>query len=303
MTMEILDKIKKCKNNRQLYNLIRKRLVECVDEGIDKNDGCEVIGEMLDINPNYGITLNPNELYYQYDINVFWNQFIPPNVKIVFGIETPDICHNGYYYYMNDYDYIFEFVKYIKDQDVYDESEFVGYVFDFMRKYFNLSLLNENLRERYFKLICDQYGRYFPPSEKRSNRLFKGSSMARCTELGATGQNIMSFFGMDTLYVHDQEHAYNIVKFSDESTFVVDFAKGVYGYNIVKNKRFLLPFMGEIENCTDEVLQELVSTDGRLQFNEYGLYILGNSMLEARYKQTRSYGSGGRSNDIKKLIK
>ena len=89
MTMEILDKIKKCKNNRQLYNLIRKRLVECVDEGIDKNDGCEVIGEMLDINPNYGITLNPNELYYQYDINVFWNQFIPPNVKIVFGIETP----------------------------------------------------------------------------------------------------------------------------------------------------------------------------------------------------------------------
>ena len=59
--------------------------------------------------------------------------------------------------------------------------------------------------------------------------------------------------------------------------------------------------MGEIENCTDEVLQELVSTDGRLQFNEYGLYILGNSMLEARYKQTRSYGSGG--NAVKKLIK
>ena len=120
------------------------------------------------------------KIYGGYDINVFWQQFIPPNVKIVYCVEIP-FCTNGYYYYMNDFDYLFAFLDYIYDKKVYKEIDLVGYIHLFLRDYF-VNPFEENSRQKRFGLLCDKHGMYYPPSKERSILDFKGNSTAMCTE-------------------------------------------------------------------------------------------------------------------------
>lgn len=303
--MDILDILNSCQDESELIDFIESRIAQCIKEGNEINDGFEVIGEMVDINPKRDIILqdSPDSLYDQYDINIFWKQFIPPNVKIVFGIEYPDVRHNGYYYYMDDFDYLFSFISGILGKEINDELDLICYINMFLRQYF-VNITEKRNREDYFKLLCDSNAWYYQPTIKHSISFFKGKSLAQCTEFGAVAQNIMSFFGIDTLYVHDNLHAYNIVEFGGEekSTSVVDFSQGVYLYNILDKQRTILPFIGDIDHCSDELLQELMNTDGRLQFHEYVLYTLGNAVIEQTLDKTRSYGSCGHALEEKKVL-
>ena len=303
--MEILDQLNACKDENELLDFIENRLAECIREGNKINDGYEVIGEMVDINPKREILLDSHQADESdgYDINIFWNKFIPPNVKIVFGVEYLEGCHNGYYYYMDDFDYLFSFIQGVLGREIYDEIDLISYIHLFLRQYF-VDLTEKRNREDYFKLICDSNGQYFEPTIPHSISFFKGKSIAQCTEFGAVAQNIMSFFGLETLYIHDNLHAYNIVEFGGEekTTSVVDFSKGVYHYNILTKERSYLPFIGDIEECSDELLQELMNTDGRLQFHEYRLYSLGKAVIEQTLEETRSYGSCGHAIEEKKIL-
>ena len=300
--MDILRILQSCTTEEEFQNFLDNRLAECIEEGLELSDGCTFIGDNLGINPEY--SLDPNStIFGNYDINVYWQQFIPPNVKIVYCVELP-FCTNGYYYYMNDFDYLFAFLDYIYDKKVYREIDLIGYIHLFLRKYF-VNPFEENSRQKRFGLLCDKNGMYYPPSKERSILDFKGNSTAMCTEYGAVAQNIMSFFGMDTIYMHDRDHAYNIVSFSDgdKDISVVDFAKSVVLYDQLKKTKTLLPFIGDIKDCDENLLQKLVSSNYRLEFNEYRINKLGNIMMEEIFSKKRFYGSGGYLKKEKKIIK
>ena len=126
--------------------------------------------------------------------------------------------------------------------------------------------------------------------------------MARCTEFGAVAQNLMSFFGLETIYIHDKEHAYNIVELSDNNRYVIDFSKGVFLYNDLDKNRTYLPFMADISESPDEILQKLVSSDYRFEFNNYRLFKLGNIITQQDLSIKRTYGTGGYLAKEKRII-
>ena len=295
--MGVLNIINSCKSEQQLYKFIKYRLEKCIQMGEEANEGLKFIGDNVDINPNIPLDNSDGN----YDVNVFWDGFIPPDVRIVYGVLYPLACNGGYYYYMDDFDYIIEFVKYIKGVKLNRESDLIAYVHQFLRNYY-IKPLEENRREFVFALICNSNGWYYPPTKERSIGDFKGRSLARCTEFAATAQNIMSFMGLDTYYVHDKNHSYNVVSFKGEKPAIVDYSKGVLCENLITKSRKVLPYIFDLEEDPNEFVGKISESDYRIECNEYAVYIEGNMYFQQKFKKTRSYGAGGITPQDKKVL-
>ncbi len=83
----------------------------------------------------------------QFMVRCFYNQFLPKNMKVVYGLRWDSLSgkasNRGNYYYMNDQEYLYDFCKFIKDKEIVDEYGYsilgdtlLKFSYDRTREYF-----------------------------------------------------------------------------------------------------------------------------------------------------------------------
>ena len=246
----------------------------------NKNFTTDTIGYKSDINKSHHDILDLKEIK---EINIsgtsFWIGFIPKDIKIVyyFEIKNFEIANYGYYFYMNDYNYIYDFAKYIKNKNVKNDFSFLIHAHDFIYNYF-FTIYNTVTREQLHHLIYDK------PTNEHNITDFKGNNSAQCSEYAAMLQNILSVFGYETVYIHGEldegeeknvNHAFNLAVM-DNNYSIVDIAipTNCYDHNNRIKRRY--PYLYEMDNFDENDLENFLSGETDVYLNDLESHIINN---------------------------
>ena len=253
------------------------------------------IGVNCGINPT--ITLDGE---VEHDSQAIWQGFIPEDVKIIYSFlpnEDGYTVNNGCYYYMDKHDYIYEFAKYIKRQNITDEIDFLTCVYKFIDNYFNgLVVKEETTREEMHKPLFDKNGKYIEPSTGHLFSDFKGSNNAMCSEYSAMAQNILSVFDYTMLYLSGSVnspsgkggHAYNL-SLVKEVPCIIDFTIPVETYSLDDGIIDYSPFLGPIDDFSPESLRAHINGHQPFNFIDYYYLITKNGYSMITTGKERDY--------------
>ena len=295
---KILDKLNKYDDAKikliidNYINDARKRVEEM-------NFDSDTIGYQSEIN---GCMTNFTDLSEFQEMHIlgtpFWLGFIPEDKKIVYCFEIKNcaISNSGYYYYMNDYNYIYEFAKYIKSKNVVNDLSFMVYVYDFIYKYFS-TITKPITREQLHHLIYDNNNKFYKPINEHNITDFKGNGSAKCSEYAAMFQNILSVFGYDTIYIHgeldDSEekhscHAFNMTVIDDMYS-IVDLALPIncIDYNKRMQKRY--PYIFCLDDFSEDDLDDFLLGDKELVLDDLEAQIINNQCYTFSKTKKRVY--------------
>lgn len=280
-------------NDKEIEKLVESRIDYLED---DKEDA-DLIGYNADedIRSN-SLNIEGDELVYNYSTECFYSGFIKEGTKVVFGMQFDPFGHisnGGSYYYIDTYDYIYEFSKYIKQFEIENEYELFDYILDFLKNYYGYK--SNVKREDMFKLICNENG-FYKPTKEHGISWFKGKGNAECTEYSIMAQNILSVFGIESHLVignvktgnNSECHAFNLVSLPDKD-MLLDFAN--YTRVVDINFRTLCesPFIGDIERIDMELVENLVNNNAHLIFDDYSYFVLGDSLSKISPERKRDY--------------
>lgn len=196
-------------------------------------------------------------------LNEVHKGYISTSSTIQFSSDLIDINDSpvASKYTMKTTDYFYEFIEYLNQNNVNDIMSALYAVSPFLHKYFGTSNDYTNINDR--SVSFDNMGKQLSEiQEKHGNEIFneyfdkwfdisifKGNSMAKCTEYAALTQNLYAFLGVNTYYVIgnfslektiSESHAYNLVQLDANSFFIVDSANPTITYdsnfNIILSK-------------------------------------------------------------------
>ena len=266
--MELLQKILQCENDDELNKIIKNEITI-------KNDSTTKVG-------NLGFTngFNGNDLY---------RGFIPLDTRIKYSnLALED-------YKMDTTDYFYEFAKFVKKNNISNQSGLVHSLEYFINNYFGYP--GKASRETIFNDIAWQTTEtdeeYFKALENNSIGDLKGKGAAECTERGAVAQQILNLFGADVYYCmgcvdlgdRQEAHCFNIIKRKNDYA-LLDYSIPVASFNQDGKVRTYLPFVGEM---TNEEFENFVNNGTLKSFNNYE-YINGNEKVILN--QDRAYVVG-----------
>lgn len=297
--MDNVQMIKNCENDEQLRELA-KNAIEVYSKQAKRENAKNYIGVNLDINPiNYHLD-DPNfkvERYYE-GVN-FWAGYIPLGTKVVYGRfynnEFKTSTHKGFYYYVDDDSYIYEFFKFIKEKDVDDEMDIIWLVHSFIKKFLSKNI-NPTSRYDINKLIYKNEDLFFRPVKEHSIKDFYHNGSAMCSEIALIAENLLSVLGLEVLYLEDKEHAYNIYAYHNKAEkktdiYLLDYSKWVECYDF--NHKFIgtAPYIGEIEGATPKLVDEMINEGKRITLPEYYLLSINGFLYEVKNGEKREYGT------------
>ena len=266
--MELLQKILQCENDDELNKIIKNEITI-------KNDSTTKVG-------NLGFTngFNGNDLY---------RGFIPLDTRIKYSnLALED-------YKMDTTDYFYEFAKFVKKNNISNQSGLVHSLEYFINNYFGYP--GKASRETIFNDIAWQTTEtdeeYFKALENNSIGDLKGKGAAECTERGTVAQQILNLFGADVYYCmgcvdlgdRQEAHCFNIIKRKNDYA-LLDYSIPVASFNQDGKVRTYLPFVGEM---TNEEFENFVNNGTLKSFNNYE-YINGNEKVILN--QDRAYVVG-----------
>ena len=194
---------------------IDKRIKKCEKLAKENNFNVDFLGVNSCINPINVYNKEDKEYVYIEGCS-FWIGYILNNIKITYSYlidKNFNLSNQGYYYYINNNDYLYEFKEYIKDKNINSDIDFIYYVYSFIRNYF-YSLTNYIDRDNLHKLIIKNNNTYYNPIKEHSLSDFKNNNSAKCSEYSAILQNILSIYDYETIFLagtlNKEGHAYNI---------------------------------------------------------------------------------------------
>ena len=264
-----------------------------------------VIGYCLQKNPQNKLLFeNIDEEFFDVEINCFHSGYIKKGSKMVYGMtfdNEGNTANEGSYYYVDDDRYIYDFCSYIRQFNIINEYELMDYILEFLRGYFGY--LPTIKREEMFQLLMGTNNRYLEPNNNHGLSWFKGRGNAQCSEYSLLAQNIMTIFGIDSYLIIGREitgcdkgesHAFNIVDFVEEESqeevqLLVDFSNYVNVYDINFNKCGESPFMGELKCFDENFVDELVSGEKHILFDDYSYMLINDSLVHLVYNRKRDY--------------
>ncbi len=253
------------------------------------------IGVDCGVNPD--VTLDGE---VEHDSQAIWQGFIPSDVKIIYSFLPNDdgyTVNNGCYYYIDNHEYLYEFARYIKQQNITDEIDFLTHVYNFIDNYFNGVIINKELtRLQMHKPLYDKDGKYIEPSKGHLFSDFKGSNNAMCSEYSAIAQNILSVFGYTMIYLSGAVnspigkggHAYNLTLVKNVPC-IIDFTIPVEVYSLDNDTIDYSPFLGPIEDFSPEGLSEHIHERIPFDFIDYYYLITNNGHSMITTGKERSY--------------
>ena len=304
--MRFLHEIEKL-NEEQLRKIIARKIEKLERKSKKNNPTAKSIGYQVGEQPETNeVHWEGDDLLIKFYIRCFYNQFIPKDMKIVYGMawntENGKGNNHGSFYYMDNQEYLYDFCKWIQDKEIQDEYELFGYIRDFLKKYFGKIRTID--RDQMHKLLIGLDGNCFEPTKGHSIGDFKGKGNALCSEYAVMAQNILRLFDYESYLVignvimsdkQPESHAYNLLTFKESATgewkhAVVDFINGVNMYDINFKKIEEEPFMGFIDSLDQDFVNRLVQGDERLRFEEYGFSKMGDTLLKLTFgNKTRVY--------------
>ena len=309
--MEVLDKIKECKSDEELKELIGHYIEERTKDAKDINIDINVIGYDIDINANkYQINESNKNIVSYYGFTNAWSGYIPKDMKITYGrsksiYDNFSLRNSGWYYYVDDDSYIYEFFQYIKDLDLeYDYDIFLE-INNFIERKFG-NRINPKVREEIHKLFTEKDGyTYIRPIKEHSIKDFYGNGSAMCSEKALVAENLLSILGFEVIYVHDEKHAYNLLIKSwedqedvDENNnpkekievYILDFSDSVPSFDI--NHEFIRfePYYMQIEGADEEFLNRFISDYEPIELPDYINFVVGKETIVIPLARSRTYG-------------
>ena len=183
-------------------------------------------------------------------------------------------CTSGWYFYMNDVSYIYEFAKYIKDKKIKDAFDLANAVYRFLLSYFSNDF-NPITRDSLHSLLFSGDFSYFLPSKEHTNSDFVGKGAAQCSEFSSAVCNILNVFGVQTVYVQSHVHAYDILCIpSDEDERVIDYylfdtTSKVYSYEMGSDDYTAEAYLEFIPNFDDDELFKFFKGESIIELPNY----------------------------------
>ncbi len=208
-----------------------------------------------------------------------WQGFIPEDVKIVYSyVKNEDgyTVNNGCYYYMDDFDYIYEFAKFIKAKAPENEMGFLTFLQNFIDQYFRGITIKEQKRDDMHRPLVDKEGRYIAPTIGHHFSDFKGINNARCSEYSAMAQNILSIFDYKMMYLDGAVntpdakggHSFNFT-IVDGIPCIIDFTMAVATISLNGEFVTYTPFIGYINDYSPENLRQHILEREPFDFLDY----------------------------------
>jgi len=308
--LEIVNRIKNCKTDEELYYLTKRLIKDALKETRKNNKHFGLLGDKLEVNPTeYNLDeKNLTNIRTIYSVNI-WNGYIPLNTKIVYGIiynnNNKGYSCGGYYYYFDDDKYVFDFVKYIRKYEIDDELDVISVVNNFVNDYFG-KRIDPKKRSEMHSLLLKDNNLFFEPIIKHSIKDFYHNGSGQCTEYATVVNNLFSVLGLPISCFFDKAHAYNILFIEKDDglfdSYVLDYSDCVFIYdeNLRCSGRF--PFFKKIENGTKEFIESVVNDGEKIRLEDYNMLKINNCFFEVKTNEERIYGVGDEKIDEKKLI-
>lgn len=194
------------------------------------NEDCTYLGYNLSQNPtNFDFT-SKEIVPFNYEIMYCYSGFIHLGTKIVyrhcFDSKTYVSFNDGGYYFLDDESYIYSFLKCIKSVDVKDDYDILLAIVNFISNNFDSFYLHRE-RDDVQKVIYKNE-KYSFERISSSFRTLMDYKAFECTEYSLVIQNLLSFFNIDSMYIIDKNHAYNLCSLKilendyEEHYYVVD---------------------------------------------------------------------------------
>ena len=275
-------------------------------ESISKlnNNGSDTIGYVLSYNPSmFNIPLNETEMKVPIQVRCFYGGYVPKGMKVVYGFSVDKNCavsNSGMYYMIDDDSYIYDFCKYIRDQEVYNEVDFFDHVLAFLENYFGND--KRHSRDEMFKMILKSNKTYYDPIKEHKFSDFRGKGNAMCTEYAIMANNILSVFGYDSYVVIGQEkdektglelHAFNFISYTNENyereSALIDFANSVSVFDHKFNKICNSPYIMHLDKFDNEFVDDFICNELHLVNKDYYYVVIGNSLMQLVTDKNRDY--------------
>ena len=241
----------------------------------------------------------------QFDMKCMYDGYIPKDLKVIYGFSIDQnklLSNNGMYYKVDDDSYIYDFCKYIKDKDVYNEEDFFEYVLIFLMNYFGTFKFEE--RDDMFKLILKNDMTCHDSVREHKLSDFKGKGNALCSEYSIMANNILNVFDIYSCVLFGQleitdkgkeGHAFNLVSYKDSETnervnALVDFSNGVNVYDFSYNKRGVSPYIIYL-NSIEDAVNGFICDDIHITGKEYDYMVVGRTLLQMFTDRNRDYSS------------
>ena len=178
------------------------------------------------------------------DTNAIHQGFIPTSDRLQFSTD----------FIMGDFDepilsaytmkyqgYFYEFMDYLNQNKISDVNTAILAISPFLKMYFGVQKDGNNKNNR--EVSFDNMGVKLSQIKKNNEEqyleyynkwfdigIFKGNSMAECTEYAALTQNILSFMGFNSYYISgtfnssksNEPHAFNLVQTKPDKFFMID---------------------------------------------------------------------------------
>lgn len=218
--------------------------------------------------------------------NSVFKGFIPLNTRIKYSnLGLAD-------YGMQTTDFIYEFMHFIKDKQIYQKKILIDALEPFVIDYFGLP--GKMSRDTIFNDIPFQNAKnndeYFAALENNKLGDLKGKDAAQCTERSALVQQILSILGMESYYCfgcadingQQEPHCFNIVKRKKDYA-LLDYSVTVNLYKDDNKERYR-PFIGLL---TNEEFSDFINKGNIKSFDDYDI-VNG----EQKKKGTRMYVVG-----------
>lgn len=292
--MDIIEEIKNTKNEEEIIKIINKKIEE--EEKVSKKlNNHTVIGAELEINPRASLLFKDDEEKYC-EYNGYYLGFIPKGTKINYGTLTSFTTGlqftGGFYYYMDDYTYIYEFAKFIKDKVVESEFDIIGYTYAFL-KYFFEKNINRKDRDNIHTLICKTETDYYKPLKEHSIKDFFHNGAALCSEYSSATSNILNVFGITTYYIQDMEHAYNIFVLPNNEKneyYLLDTTVKVGAYNLENKDFYEEAYIEELQDFDDNSFYDFLYKREPIKLQDYYLIYYQDRYSRIYYDSYREYG-------------
>ena len=284
---------------------IEKRISSLEKRSRKENGGNKQIGYHVGYNPERKELIDRGDkVEFNLEATIFCNGYIPRGSEIVYGLHYNNFGeagNHGKYYTIDDDSYIYDFFDYMDGVEVVSDFEMFNYIEEFLRSYFGF--FPDGTRDERFRLIAKNDDRYYAPTIEHSIKSFKKTGRALCSEYAIHAQNILQVLGYDCCmiignveqeYAGNISHAFNLISYKPKASkeindFLIDFASMVSIYDENYERLGLAPFMGKIEDLSDDFLNDFVEGKEKLVFEDYEYVLIGGSLFKIGYSQMREY--------------
>ena len=283
---EIIRTMNQEERHELVDDIIKELSNTCFSKGI--------IGYKVDSNKE---NINNEDGRMTVEVRCLHAGFIKNDTKIIYGLDFSGdgyAANNGRYYYMNDVNYIYDFVDLLANTELEEDYDIFDLLLEYLEDYFGYFKKFE--RGDNFSLIVDKYGRQIEPIEDHDISWFKDNGNGMCTEYSSMAQNILSIIGYPTYLIigsidDDGDkgyHAFNFIS-TDEEDMLIDFSGHVDVFDLNYNKIGVSPYIIKLDDFGEDFLRDFVSGDIKVTSPDYDYVLFDDQLCKLSYDRTREY--------------